>query len=402
MRKHTLSLRAVLGAVLLAAALALVAAVAPASAETAWFAPKEVTGFGNTLGPGPAPRGSVTGDFNSDGKADVVSIADFTIGRGLLFTPGKGDGTWGRSTQIPGTGLTIAGGGTQGLDAGDLNGDGHLDLVVQNLATVSVLLGDGHGKFRKTETHVLPFSGQIEPRVADLNGDKAPDIVAPSFGCVQALSVSCIRTLINNGDGSFRPGPQSRVDAVPVLSAISPATLNRDGKPDLFATDGLSGTTYALLGNGDGSFRVSGKLPLSGLIPEDVAAADLNGDGCDDVAAVGSFSFSLTTALTDCSGGFTTKLGKYHFGGAGPTSVNTGDFNGDGRPDLAVSSLFSLTPAVKIFAGDGTAQLREIGDYQVGWAPQNPLVADFTGDGKPDIVTVGVSNLALLRNITAG
>ncbi|MGH3516515.1 MAG: FG-GAP repeat domain-containing protein [Haloechinothrix sp.] len=65
---------------------------------------------------------------------------------------------------------------------------------------------------------------------------------------------------------------------------MSPAKLDNDGWPDLFAVDGFSGTTFALLGDGSGGFTVSGQLYGSGFIPEDVTARDLDGDGYDDAA----------------------------------------------------------------------------------------------------------------------
>lgn len=114
------------------------------------------------------------------------------------------------------------------------------------------------------------------------------DIVSPTFTAIQ--------TLRGNGDGTFTAGPTTTVPGATSLSGIAAAKENADSIPDLFAIDGGSGTAFALCGSGTGSFSVTGTLALSGLIPEDVAAADLNGDGIDDIGIIGSFSFTVNRA----------------------------------------------------------------------------------------------------------
>src|SRR5207248_1922700 len=110
---------------------ALVAQAGPANADAPWFAPYVSTTIPNGAGPGPAPRGTVTADFNRDGKADIVTISNFTQGN-LLFVPGNGNGTFGVSSQIAGTSQT------QGIDAGDVNGDGNPDIVAMTTSQVLI------------------------------------------------------------------------------------------------------------------------------------------------------------------------------------------------------------------------------------------------------------------------
>lgn len=377
MRKATFSVLLTAGA--------LVATATPAHAADPWFAPNVQTAIDNTLGPGPAPRGTATADFDNDGLPDIVTITDFTFGDILLAT-GDGDGTFTPAGEIPGT-VQV-----QGLDAGDINGDGNADVVAMTVTDVRIRLGNGAGGFSNGPTYPLTLGGQVEPRLVDLDGDRDLDIVAPTFTAIQ--------TLRNNGSGTFAAGPTTQVVGAAALSAISPAKLDGDSKTDLFAVDGFSGTTFALRGNGSGGFTVSGQLYASGLVPEDVTAIDLNGDGFDDAATVGSFSFSLVTALTNGSGAFTSPVGTPQFGGPGPTSATAADLDGDGRQDLVVSSLFTPVPTVTVLAGNGTATMRKVGDFRVGIAPQNPVIADYNDDGQPDIVTAGVGALSFLRNTT--
>jgi hypothetical protein len=367
---------------------AMLASAPHALADTPWFAATANTSISNGEGPGPAPRGTATADFNRDGKADLVTIGNFTSGN-LLVTAGDGAGGFGTPSEIANTTQT------QGLDAGDVNGDGNPDVIAMTTSDLKVELGDGHGSFTQSGDYPLTLGGQVEPLLVDLNGDGALDVVAPTFTSMQ--------TLINNGHGTFTAGPSSQVSGASVLSGITIATLNHDGKADLFATDGSSGTTYALLGTGTGAFTVSGQLSASALVPEDVAAIDLNGDGISDVATIGSFSFSVTTALTDGSGHFVSStVGTYQYSGPGPTSAAVADFNHDGKQDLVVSSLANPSAGDEmVLAGNGTTQMQKIGDFSVPAFPQNPVLADDNGDGKVDIVTVAPGAISFLRNTTS-
>ncbi len=364
---------------------ALIASATPAYAADPWFAPYVETAIDNGIGPGPAPRGTATADFNSDGKPDIVTITDFTQGNLLVLT-GDGDGTFTPAGEIAGTTQT------QGIDAGDVNGDGKADVVAMTTNQVRIRYGNGAGGFTTGPTYSLTLGGQVEPRLMDLNGDGDLDIVAPTFTAIQ--------TLTNNGSGTFTKGPTTQVPGTGAISAIDPARLNADGKADLFATDGFSGTTFALKGTGTGSFTVSGTLYASGLVPEDVTAIDLNGDSFDDVAVVGSFSFSLVTSLTNGNGAFTGPVGNFQFGGPGPTSAAAADLDGDGREDLVVSSLATPLPKLKVLNGNGTAAMAIQGEYAVGSLPQNPVIADYDLDGDLDIVTAGPGALSYLGNIS--
>jgi hypothetical protein len=328
----------------------------------------------------------VAADFNGDGHADVASVNNFGSGN-VILEFNRGSGTFGAPAQIPGSS------GVQALAVGDLNGDGHPDLVGMTSNSVLVLLNNGNGTFRVGQSFPATIGGQAEVLVSDLNHDGHPDIVEMSF--------TSVSTFINNGDGSLHVGPTTTISGASALSAIAPANINGDQYPDLYAADGSSGAIFALAGTGTGSFNVTGRIYGSGFVPEDNKAVDLNGDGFDDVGAIDSFSFTLATALADGHGGFSTGLTTVdQYGGQGPTSLGVADFNGDGRPDLVVSDIANYLTNLMVFTGNGTVMPQQAGTFNAASFSQNPAIADYNGDGKPDIAVAGPGTLSVLLNTT--
>ncbi|KAA1426677.1 FG-GAP repeat domain-containing protein [Nocardioides antri] len=364
----------------------LVAVTPPAHAAT-WFGPGIASPIDNAMGPGPAPRPAATADVDSDGRADLVSVGDFTAGD-IRVSLGDGTGRFAAATEVAGTAQT------QGLDLGDLTGDGRADIVAMTTSEARILKGDGAGGFTQIGAYPLTLGGQVQPLVVDVDGDGDLDVVAPTFTAVQSL--------VNGGAGSFTAGPTTQVPGAGALSAIAVARLDPGSTPDLFAIDGMTGTAFALTGNGDGGFTVRGSLYATSFVPEDIAAIDLNGDGYDDAAVVGSFSFSLATGLTDGTGRFTSPVPQSsQFGGPGPTSAAVADFDEDGREDLVVSSLADPTAGtLTVLAGNGTPGMQKIGTFSTAAFPQNPVLADYDQDGDTDIAVVSPGTITVLPNTT--
>jgi hypothetical protein len=361
--------------------------VTPATAASISFASSVTYATGSGSGPGPAPVSTVAGDFNGDGHPDVATVNNFGNGNVIVMT-NRGDGTFGAPTTIAGSS------GVQSLAAGDVNGNGHPDLVGMTNSAVVVLLNNGSGTFHVAGSYPETIGGQVEAVIADLNHDGHPDIVAMTFTGVQ--------TLLGNGDGTFRAGPATQVPGASALSSIAVANVNGDQYPDLYATDGSTGTIFALAGTGTGAFTVSGQVYGSGFIPEDVKAVDLNGDGIDDVAAIDSFSFTLATALGDGHGGFSTGLTTVdQYGGQGPTSLGAADFNHDGHADVVVSDIANPGwTSLLTFTGNGTVKPAQGSSFTAAAFSQNPAIADYDGDGKPDIAVAGPGTMSVLRNTT--
>lgn len=358
---------------------------ATATAATPTFAPFASYPTGSGLGPGPAPVTTVAADFDGDGDQDVASTSQFGQAAAIIV-PNRGDGTFGAPNSVAGTT------GAQSLTTADVNGDGKPDLIGMTATTVLVLLGNGSGGFAAPRSYPVTLGGQIQAIPVELTNDGKPDIAVPTFNGIQ--------TLIGNGDGSFRAGPTTRLLAA-AISAIAGARLNHDSKTDLLAVDGFSGSVIQLLGQGTGGFTVGARL-TSGLIPEDVAAVELNGDGIDDVAVIGSFSFSLATALSDGNGGFAGALiPTVQGGGIGPTSVAVADLDGDAKQDLVVSDVANpFAPELLVFSGNDTVRPNRSASLAVDRFPQNPAIADYNADGRPDIAVAGTGTLSVRLNTT--
>jgi hypothetical protein len=308
-------------------------------------------------------------DVNGDGNPDMV-----VVGGSLNVFLGNGDGTFQApmNYDIAGSSIAIA----------DLNGDGKPDLVIGTSTGVAILLGMGNGKFQTAFTYSVA-AGQV--LIGDFNGDGKLDVIT-SGGTV----------LLGEGNGTFQLGPSFS----PTGSSVAAGDFNGDGKLDLVLNDGLGNLTV-LTGNGNGTFQAVRANGSVNIYPSaGIAVADFNNDGKLDIAAsMGGDESSLdpetsvSVLLGNGGGGFTSApaLGFDQFFG-GPTTIATGDFNGDGKPDLVVTRPEGLV--VYLGNGDGTFQ------PPVLWgAPSptgTPVVGDFDKNGTLDLVEITSNGVAIL------
>ena len=346
--------------------------------------------FGNGVAypAGPAPVSMAAADLNGDGALDLVVANQAAAGAdaSLVFLTGNGDGTFNGPTTLAdlGTGAPVS------VLATDLNGDGKPDVAAAlsggAIGIVEVLFGNGDGTFQYPASY--PAGPQPTYLAAgDLNNDGRPDLVTANGGN------GTVSVLLANPDGTFQPQPLP-FEAAYSPNSLVLTDFNLDGNldivvgfgnPDCIGPDSGSGTIAVLYGYGNGTFQ-SATLNPAGNAPVAVAAADLNGDGRPDVVATNPSADSLTIMLATAGGGFGSPVGLPlgPGGSVAPVSVTAADFNGDGRIDLAAVGSSSGLVYVTIGNGDGTFHAPVA--YAAAPGANFIVTADVNGDGHPDLL----------------
>jgi len=341
-------------------------AVTPSSSSIALSAP-------SAFGAGTDPDSAAVGDFNGDGKLDLAVANEGSNNVSILL--GKGDGTFQAAVDYG------AGSNPSSVAVGDFRDDGKLDLVVANDGSdnVSILLGNGDGTFQAAVNYGVG-SAPTSVAVGDFNGDGKLDLAV-----VNELSNN-FSILLGNGDGTF----QAAVNYGAGLSLFSVAVgdFNGDGKLDLAVASGGSDYVSVLLGNGDGTFKTAVQY-VAGLEPISVAVADFNGDGKLDLAVANYESNNVSILLGKGDGTFQAAV-DYGIGTenypATPGSVAVGDFNGDGKLDLVVGGVESdNVSVVSVLLGNGDGTFQAAVNYGAGAGQTSVAVGDFNGDGRLDL-----------------
>ncbi len=346
---------------------------------------------GSPVAVGTSPFSMTVGDWDGDGKRDLAIANSVSNDVSIL----KGNGAGGFTLL----GSPVVGNTPSSVATGDFDGDNDLDLAVANYAsgTVTILLGNGAGAFTQA-TNGSPYLVGTGPQyvaVAEMTGDGLPDLAVANYGS------SSVTILKGTGAGAFTPasGSPFTVGIQPVALAIG--NLTPDNTPDLAVANYGSNTVTILKGLGLGAFTPLGP-PIQVASPFYVAIRNLTADNALDLAVANYASNSVTILKGDGLGAFTT-VGSPLGVGVNPFSIAAGDLNGDTKLDLAVMN--STSAQVSLLLGDGSGRFRQAVSSPIATGP-NPIsvvAGDWNGDGKLDLAAAnrGSDSVTILLNNTA-
>jgi hypothetical protein len=357
---------------------------------------------------GTSPDAIVAADFNNDGDTDLA-VADSVLDQVSIYY-GNGQGAF-----TPGPVLKVSG-SPSALVAGDFNNDGSIGLAVGcspgivNTGTTVTVFNNNAGIFSLGQTTTV-FTGATANEPIALasgffNNDAFLDLAATEY------SGNAVAILLGQGNGTFQTPVPYNVDNNP--TAIVAADLNGDGTVDLavadtdtivnsdMTTSPVNVLTF-LSGKGDGTFTVTARQQVPTTAADVLTTADLNNDGKPDLI-VGSADSTGAAFLNNGKFQFTESA---NFALAGPgAGIAAGDFNFDGDADVVVANGAATngTNEVTIATGAGDGSFSTFGDAATGLDPVAVAVGDFNNDGKSDLAIADEAGgqVSILLNNTVG
>ena len=347
---------------------------------------------------GGQPQSVITADFNHDGKADLAVITNYPV-YGVSILLGNGDGTF----QPPAT-YPLTASYPPSIGSGDFNGDGNLDVVVSDNQTVSVFYGNGDGTLQPAMNIniALPYLA-----VADFNRDGRTDLagllgvasagvtVTPPAGPISlGQSVTLTATVSPSGasgtvsfyDGTTLLGTAPVANGQAAITTTIPgvdlqqisAVFHAIGAYDSPSSPIIPVTVTAGVG---GTFGSAVNYPV-GSTPSAIVTGDFNGDGLPDLAVANAGSNSVTVFFGQANG--TLRNAQTVEIGSQPTVLAAGDFNGDGVSDLVVGNALTPWNLTVLLSVNGT--LTPSGTFALSSAPVGLAAADMNHDGKLDLI----------------
>jgi len=385
------------------------------------------TGFrriGTVIMPDNSSPTIVVGDFNNDGKPDLVAIT--YLSRAIQVFLGHGNGSFEepKIVSLPPESDPSLDSYPTAITVGDINGDGKQDLLVVGWnvtnysaagpGAVYTFLGHGDGSFAPPQTTPVGY-WPYYIALGDLNGDgKLDAAVFNEFGDFNYAAQPTIRTLLGHGDGTFEIAQTLLEGSVSggqsYLTQFLIDDFNGDGKADMAVANG--GMRLSL-GHGNGTFAREDTSMYNNPYVRNFVSGDFNNDGKLDLATCGDPGYhDFNVMLGHGEGTFERIYPPYQLAGY-VNGITAGDFNNDGKLDvieLDYSRLFVL-----LGHNSGTF-LQERPFYlaaqNISAIPMQAITGDFNGDGVPGLAVAVASipklpaggtqfYIAILRNFSS-
>ncbi len=348
------------------------------------------------------PYALARADFDQDGKVDLVS-ANYSASTASVFlntSSGPGNISYAAKADFT-TGL----GRPYAIATGDFDGNGKLDFVLANefTNTISVFRNTSSGPGNIGFAAIVDFGTGPFPHgiaVSDYNNDGKVDLAVTSNN----LDVVSILTNTSVGPGNISFAARIDFATGSAPQDVSDADLDGDGKPDIVVTN-YSDNTISVLRNTSvsGTISFAPKTDIAtGDTPNFVSVGDLDGDGKLDLAVANAVSETVSLYRNTSVPGNISFAAKLDAPAAGAFAVALGDLTGDGKIDLAVPDFGSSVSVLQnISTGAGNISFSSSLSFTAGSTAQFVTIGDFDQDGKPDLAIANQSSstISVLRNM---
>jgi flagellin len=320
-------------------------------------------------------------------KNQTINLSIDSTNPSDIFTKDVGSGAFAPATTLNTSGAVLSN------ELADLNGDGHLDLIVSAFGgNIEVHDGNGDGTFKEARLF-NPGIGDLigEMKLGDITGDGKLDIVSFLY--------SDFVVIAGQGDGTFGA---VKTYTGSDLTDLELADFNNDGRLDIVTVNGDNDNVIAYLNDGDGTFTDIGVVD-PGFGNSELIVGDFNNDGHQDIFLGGNSGGEIGKYYGNGSGTFTFSSSFDGLSTAGTFGLASADMDNDGDLDLVSVDIYTSNSQVRVALNNGAGVFTvSATTYSVGSFTRDIEVMDLNDDGRMDIVTLNSSSLSILLGTGSG